>query len=152
MKMRIEDIAKLANVSKSAVSLALNGKPGVSQETRDLIIKIASDNNYVPLRSVRKKSVSGNKIIRFVACKNNDIVTDDFESQPFFNELIGFLSLEMRNHPYSLLITSVDTDNLVQQLSAYEKEQQSEGIILLGTNLSVDQIQAVQSVQKNTVI
>ncbi|EAD2325146.1 LacI family transcriptional regulator, partial [Listeria monocytogenes] len=28
--MKLEDIARLANVSKSAVSLALNGKAGVS--------------------------------------------------------------------------------------------------------------------------
>ncbi|MEM5594321.1 helix-turn-helix domain-containing protein [Niallia circulans] len=33
--MKIDDIAQIAEVSKSAVSLALNGKPGVSQETRE---------------------------------------------------------------------------------------------------------------------
>jgi len=150
--MKIEDIAKLAGVSTSAVSLALNHKPGVSEETRDLIFKIANENNYVPLRSASKKRITENKIIRFVACKNKDIVTNDFENLPFFNELIGFLSLEMGNYPYSLIITSVNTDNIVHQLSEYENEQPSEGIILLGTNLSIEQIQKVKSVQKNTVI
>ena len=32
--MKMEDIAKLAGVSKSAVSFAFNGKPGISPETR----------------------------------------------------------------------------------------------------------------------
>lgn len=32
--MKLEDIAKLAGVSKGAASLALNNKPGVSEETR----------------------------------------------------------------------------------------------------------------------
>lgn len=32
--MKIEDLAALAGVSRGAVSLALNNKPGVSEETR----------------------------------------------------------------------------------------------------------------------
>lgn len=53
--MKLEDIARLANVSKSAVSLALNGKAGVSEETRLHILQIVEENNYVPLRNTNKK-------------------------------------------------------------------------------------------------
>ena len=46
--MKLEDVARLAKVSKSAASLALNGKPGVSEETRHYILQVAKENNYIP--------------------------------------------------------------------------------------------------------
>lgn len=50
--LRMEDIARLAGVSKSAVSLALSGKPGIGQETRERILQIAKEHDYLPkLRS-----------------------------------------------------------------------------------------------------
>ena len=33
MELKMSDIAKMAGVSKAAVSFALNGKPGVSRNT-----------------------------------------------------------------------------------------------------------------------
>lgn len=48
MRMTISDIAKLANVSKSAVSLVLNNKPGVSEETRSKILDIVKKYKYHP--------------------------------------------------------------------------------------------------------
>ncbi len=48
--MKLEDVARLAKVSKSAASLALNGKPGVSEETRHYILQVAKENNYIPMR------------------------------------------------------------------------------------------------------
>ncbi len=150
--MKIDDIARLANVSKSAVSLALNGKPGVSEATRAAILKIAEDYHYVPLRNVKKKETSGNRIIRFVACKNSDIVTDNYESMPFFNELLAYLTSEMKNYPFSLLITAVQTESLEEELKALEEEQNSEGILLLGTNLTTRQINRVKKIQPNIVV
>lgn len=39
MKIKAVDIAKKLNISKSAVSLALNNKPGVSEQTRDAVFR-----------------------------------------------------------------------------------------------------------------
>ncbi|MGI6031282.1 MAG: LacI family DNA-binding transcriptional regulator [Eubacteriales bacterium] len=53
----IKDIAKQAGVSNMAVSLALNGKPGLSAETREKICRVARELNYVPnnvARSLQK--------------------------------------------------------------------------------------------------
>ncbi|WP_409345048.1 LacI family DNA-binding transcriptional regulator [Paenibacillus sp. MBLB4367] len=48
MKVTIKDIAKAAGVSHPTVSKALNGAPGVSEEIRKKIEKIAKQMNYVP--------------------------------------------------------------------------------------------------------
>ncbi len=52
--MNMEKIAKIAGVSKAAVSFALNDKPGISQATRNQILKIAEELNYVPRRKIKK--------------------------------------------------------------------------------------------------
>ncbi len=52
-KLTIDDIAKLAGVSKATVSYVINDKPGVSQDLRCKIKKIIEDCNYVPNSAAR---------------------------------------------------------------------------------------------------
>ena len=49
----IKDIAKIAGVSISTVSYALNGSNKVTEETRQRIKKIADDLKYVPNMAAR---------------------------------------------------------------------------------------------------
>lgn len=49
----MKDIAKLAQVSKATVSLALAGDPRISAETRDKIAAIAEQLGYIPNRMAR---------------------------------------------------------------------------------------------------
>lgn len=149
--MKIEDIARLANVSSSAVSLALNGKAGVSEETRSRILKIVEEHNYVPLRKSQKK-INQKKKIRFIACKSPDLITEHYQSLPFFNELISYLSSEISQYPYDLVISTFDKESILEELAEIEEEQSSAGIILLGTNLSSEQIKEIQEVYQKIVI
>ncbi len=48
MRITISDIAKLANVSKSAVSIVLNNKSGVSEATRKKVLGTIKKYNYYP--------------------------------------------------------------------------------------------------------
>jgi len=49
----IYDIAKAANVSASSVSRVINGKSGVSNATRQKVLKILEECNYVPNEAAR---------------------------------------------------------------------------------------------------
>lgn len=59
----LAQVAKLAGVSQMTASRALNDKPGVSQETREAVLKIAADIGYVVNRSAQKLSGGRNGII-----------------------------------------------------------------------------------------
>ena len=56
--MTIRDIAARAGVSKGAVSYALNGRPGVSEETRERIVAIARELGWYPNRAARALSAA----------------------------------------------------------------------------------------------
>lgn len=47
-KVTIFDVAKASGVSSSAVSYALNGKSGVSDVTRDKVLKVAHELGWKP--------------------------------------------------------------------------------------------------------
>lgn len=51
--MTIYDIAKAANVSASSVSRVINNKSGVSEATRQKVLKILEECNYVPNEAAR---------------------------------------------------------------------------------------------------
>ncbi len=152
--MKIDDIAKLANVSKSAVSLALNGKNGVSKETRDKIIKIAQEHGYIPRPIIKADQYfqTSSKLLRFVACTNEGIVTEHYETMPFFTELINNIDKQIGSNGYSLIVSAISIKNLKEEIARLEQEQKSAGILLLGTNLTPEQINIVSSIQPNLVV
>src|SRR5690554_2783559 len=53
-RLTIKEIAKIAGVSPSAVSIVLNDKKGVSDKTRNKIKKIVEKLNYSPNPSSRR--------------------------------------------------------------------------------------------------
>ena len=137
--MKLEDVAKIANVSKSAASLALNNKPGISDTTRAHILKIAKDYNYAPLRKRKSKESESDTPrlkIRFVASTNGDVISENYEQLPFFNELLSYLSTEISAKHYSLITNKLAKEKLLENLLELEKKEPSDGIILLGTNLT----------------
>jgi LacI family repressor for deo operon, udp, cdd, tsx, nupC, and nupG len=54
----INDVARVAGVSKGAVSFALNNKPGVATATRQRILDVARDLGWTPSARARSLSVS----------------------------------------------------------------------------------------------
>jgi DNA-binding LacI/PurR family transcriptional regulator len=152
--MKIDDIAKLANVSKSAVSLALNGKNGVSQKTREKVLRIAQEHGYIPRPIIKADQYfqPNTKLLRFIACTNVGIVTEQYESLPFFMELIHNLDKHIGSSGYSLMVSSISIDSLQEEITRLEQEQKSAGILLLGTNLTPDQINIVANIHPNIVV
>lgn len=66
MKMTISEIAKLANVSKSSVSLVLNNKSGVSSDTRAKVLGIIKKYHYRPNQIAQSLAGRGTKSIGLV--------------------------------------------------------------------------------------
>lgn len=132
--MKMEDIARLAGVSKAAVSLAFGGKPGIGPETRERILAIAKEHGYQPKARTSAREQQGGSIT-FLVFANSGIVLEQYYQQPFFRELIHYIEERCRSNGYSLIFTSVDMSSFEDGIRAVVEEKRSDGIILLGTNL-----------------
>lgn len=151
--MNMEDIAKIAKVSKTAVSLALNGKPGISAGTRERILTIVRDQGYLPKPMIRADQVYGiGKTLRFIVFTKAGIVLEQYYKQPFFMELIQYLEERSRTHGYSLMFSTINIQEDQQGVQQYLTENNSKGIILLGTNLDQDIIRQIASLETNLVV
>ena len=65
-KTSIKDVARLAGVSISTVSAALNGKPGVSEKTRAAIVEIARREGYAANRAAQSLRSSRTRTVGIV--------------------------------------------------------------------------------------
>ncbi|MBK7103743.1 MAG: LacI family DNA-binding transcriptional regulator [Ignavibacteriae bacterium] len=66
MKLTIVDIAKLSNVSVSAVSIVLNNKPGVSDKTREKVLKVIEKYNFNPNQIAQSLALKETKSIGLI--------------------------------------------------------------------------------------
>ncbi|OEV04115.1 LacI family DNA-binding transcriptional regulator [Streptomyces oceani] len=65
----IKDIAQRAGVSESAVSFALNGRPGVSEGTRNRVRRVAAQLGWQPSTAARALSGEGSATIGLVLAR-----------------------------------------------------------------------------------
>jgi LacI family transcriptional regulator len=100
-KTTIKDIAKAAQVSTAAVSLALNKAPGVGPETRKRIFRIAAEMNYRPNSAARSLVVGRSHTIGL-------IVTTILN--PFYAQLAKGIEDKASELGYSVFFCSTNED------------------------------------------
>ncbi len=156
--MKIAEIAQIAGVSKSAVSLPLNGKPGVSEETRERIVEIAKETGYLRKTLKKAKTVSVQrpaqlpKVLRFIVCTNHGIVSEEYQNQSFFTELLHDIEDQCKDYRCDLLYSTIRHDDFQHGLQRVQNSVAAEGTIVLGTNLNPQEIEAIASISKNIVV
>lgn len=150
--MKMEDIAKLAGVSKSAVSLAFNDKPGISPDTREKILQIAKEHGYVPKPRASAAEPPNTKTMTFLVITNSGIVLEQYYQQPFFRELIQYIEERCRTEGYSMLFSSVDMGVFERDIRVVADSGRTDGIILLGTNLLPEHISFVAEQMPKLVV
>lgn len=155
--MKIDDIARLANVSNSAVSIALNGGKGVSDQTRKKILDLVKEHGYVPRTKLKKKLAPQvhdevKHSIYLLACSNSSVITQEFDSAPFFAELIYALEERVSAMGYSLVFSKVQASLLSGELKDNAGLKGAAGILLIGTNLSAEEMRYIDALNHHIVI
>ncbi len=96
----IADIARRAGVTKSTVSFALNGRPGVSEATRGRILLIAQEMGWQPSRAARALSGGRADVLGLVV----DRPASTLGIEPFFMQLISGIESELASRDIALLL------------------------------------------------
>ncbi len=123
----IFDIAKLAGVSKTTVSKALNNQYGVNADTRERVMEAAKKLNYTPNHAARSLVTNKTGVI--------GIIYDAFNI-PIYQELANCLERAVAKYGYNLVFCNCNDDHSIKEKYIhYFTGGASDGIILFGSDL-----------------
>jgi LacI family transcriptional regulator len=131
-KVKISDIAEQAGVSTSTVSLVLNNKPGVSQETRARVLKVASNLKY-PIKPTANLGRSDYLTTVGMIVK----IDPDMPplANPFYSQVILGIEDTCRRNAINLLFVTlpVDEDNRPTEVPSIFYNDIVDGLLMVGT-------------------
>jgi len=148
MGARIKDIAKLAAVSPATVSLVLNDKPGVGEDTRVRIHRIAKELGYEAPKSSDAAGVASDTICFLHIARHGHTVNRDHDV--FIADYIEGLGQGAKAEGLSLQVFTFKTtpiDKIVETARA----QDAKGFVILGTELSFTDAAAFSALNKPLV-
>lgn len=128
----IVDVAQVAGVSKAAVSLAVNGRDGVSIESRERIYAAIESLGWIPSRSARGLSTSRAYALGLVVARGAELLGAD----PFFAQFIAGVETELSRRGSALLLQFV---NVTEEEGTYRrlaKDRRVDGVFL--TDLRIE--------------
>jgi len=126
-KPTIKDVARLARVSHTTVSRALNDRPRVSRKTKDRILGIVKKLNYQPNVAARSLKVRRTKTLGLVI---TTIIN------PFYPELAQGIENTAREMGYNIILCSTNYDiNLEKQYIDMLRGKGVDGIIFTSTHM-----------------
>lgn len=126
ISINIRDIAKVAEVGVSTVSRVINNKPDVNEETRNKILRVIEEYNYIPNNSARnlKRNQSEDIGVLVKGIYN-----------PFFSKIIQAIEERINEQSYTMILhynysNSNDFESAIELI----KEKKLKGLICLGGN------------------
>ncbi len=125
--MNIRDIARISGVGVSTVSRVLNNHPDVKESTRENVLRVIKESNYVPNNSAR--------ILKQNNTKNIGVLVKGVFN-PFFSELINVIGNKINENKYTMILQQNDyvLEHEVENIISFVKEKRLQGIICLGGN------------------
>jgi DNA-binding LacI/PurR family transcriptional regulator len=129
--VKISEIAQRANVSTATVSMVLNNKPGISEATREKVIKIAKELGYSvpPFKKASHRNMG--KIQLAIYRKHSKVVSDT----PFFHALIEGIESKAGQYSYQLIIKYLSDDSDIDSIKKEIRDNSIDGMLLLGTEM-----------------
>ncbi|MCF0148040.1 MAG: LacI family DNA-binding transcriptional regulator [Clostridium sp.] len=142
MAVTIDDIAKKAGVSSTTISRVLNNSSYVKEETREKVLKIIAEMNYVPSAIARSLSKRETSTI--------GIVVPDITNS-YFGEIIKGISRIAEEVDLNIILFNTN-NNIKSELKALEeiKKHRLKGVIMTpgfgDTKFRDEFIEAIRSV------
>jgi len=99
-KLTLEEVAKLAGVSRATVSRVVNNPERVSPKYRERVLKVIKETGYQPNQAARILASRRSNIIGLIIPSRADLIFTD----PYFAALITGISRACNAHDYTLTL------------------------------------------------
>ena len=134
MSITAKELAKKLNISATAVSMALNHKPGVSTETRQAIIKAAEEYGF-DFSKIKNQANQGGSIYVIFYKTHNAIMS----YTPIFDELFEGIKNECQAAGFTArMIQFFEKTDSLEDCFYDLRGSDCVGIILVGTEIKKD--------------
>lgn len=130
MSITAKELAQKLGLSAAAVSMALNNKPGVSESTRDLVLKTAKECGFDFSRQRLSGEMNKGTIAFLMYRRHGAVVGDTL----FFSSLSEGVANACRSLGYKLQMLYLHEENLRSELHTLLGTD-TKGVVLLGTEL-----------------
>jgi len=127
MRITINDIARISNVSRTTVSRVLNNKSDVRSETRDKVEKIIKQYDFHPSVLAKGNITKKCNTIGVVIPYSSDYILSNL----FYSEVLRGMANEAEKQKYYLMICN--NSNSKDYISTY-KEKRVDGFIIVSPN------------------
>ncbi len=125
--MTIRELSKIIHVSPATISIVLNGKKGVSEETREMVLEAVKKYHYHP---VSRTVESAGKVLLIKYWKSGVLVE---ENQGFVSTIIDSVEGELRKKHMGLTMQVIKTE-LEQTLESLDYSEFC-GVIVIASEI-----------------
>lgn len=142
--MKMDDIARLAGVSKASVSRVLNDKPNVSKELREKVERVLKDYDYQPNLVAQALNTKKSKLIGVLLPA---IGLD------LFADIVDGISSTLQERGYELILADYkgSTSRAMKNLDIF-RSKQVEGIVYFPIDASLDHVNYINSFKVPIVV
>ncbi|MDO4554119.1 MAG: LacI family DNA-binding transcriptional regulator [Lachnospiraceae bacterium] len=129
--MTNKEIAKKLGISPAALSLVINHKPGVSDETRATVLQKLEEMGYEHL--IKKAPVIPSNNLCFIIYKRHGEILD---LHPFFLLLMENIETHARKYGYNILLCTIDKRKPLESQIQHINELNCQGAIIFATEMN----------------
>jgi LacI family transcriptional regulator len=139
----VKQLAQLCGVSTATISRALNGLPGVGTETRERVLRLAAELDYVPSAAARTLVTKRSHLL--------GVVLDTGEGHPdlqhpFFQEALAGFKRHASDEGFDLMLFSSSRGAAhTRSLLSRCRQHHVDGLVLVAVDSSSDELAKVES-------
>ncbi len=137
--MKSEEVARLAGVSRSTVSRVINNYSNVPDETREKVMKVIREHDYVPNTSARILAGKGTDTIGlFFFSVHAELRPGRIYGNSFFGPFVNAVVDRCNLRGYSVLIHTLYRSEDCRRIPLAWSEKRIDGAIIIGTEKNAE--------------
>ena len=123
----LDEVARLAGVSRAAASRAINNAPNVSRAKRDAVAKAVRDLGYIPNSTAR--ALATNRVGAIILAVSND--DPELFADPFFAQIVVGVNTALEETDLALMLIIANSTHGRARLERALRSRRADGVLLM---------------------